>query len=196
MNQADIFGARARRLQDGRTPGGTSEQQARFAIDGAIQYGRENCNPPPSTDHWLYEYWNIGQQLRRLGETGWDNVAPLAAPVLQEGAHAAREMAQTAAARDVLAERRRQIDHEGYDQKHDDEHVCEEIAAYAAFYAMPPATRDWPAEETGYGTTWGWAIVPDGWRVPEPDDRRRELVKAGALILAEIERLDRAEGQA
>ena len=56
--------------------GGTAEQQARYAIDGAIQYGRENRNPPPSTDHWLYEYWNIGRQLAKLGETGWDNVTP------------------------------------------------------------------------------------------------------------------------
>jgi hypothetical protein len=67
------------------TEGGTSEQQARFAIDGAIQYGRENRNPPPSTDHWLYEYWNIGRQLAKLGETGWDNVTPMeAAPAPQQ----------------------------------------------------------------------------------------------------------------
>ncbi len=41
-------------------------------------------------------------------------------------------------------------------------------------------------------------VVPEGW--PEswascwfkPKDRRRDLIKAGALILAEIERLDRA----
>ncbi len=53
------------------------EHNARFAIDGAIQYGRENRNKPPSDDHWLMEYWLIGQQLRELGKTGWDNRTPL-----------------------------------------------------------------------------------------------------------------------
>lgn len=100
--------------------------------------------------------------------------------------------AQTEAARDVLAERRRQVEQEGYEPDHDDEHKSEEIAAYAAYYAMPPGVREWPAVETGYADTFGEAIVPDGWNPTPPGDRRRELVKAGALILAEIERLDRA----
>lgn len=98
----------------------------------------------------------------------------------------------TRAAADVLAERRRQVESEGYSTDHDDAHPNGEIAAYAAFYAMPPAAREWPAEETGYGVTWGEAIVPENWGPTKTGDRRRELVKAGALILAEIERLDRA----
>jgi hypothetical protein len=99
--------------------------------------------------------------------------------------------AATAAARDVLAERRRQVDAEGYEPEHDDDHVLGEIGAYAAYYAMPPGVREWPATETGYADTFGEAIVPDGWTPTPPGDRRRELVKAGALVLAEIERLDR-----
>lgn len=100
---------------------------------------------------------------------------------------------QTLAARDVLAERRRQVDREGYNHRYDNSHVLGELGAYAAFYAMPPAAREWPATETGCGATWGEAIVPWNWSAPKPGDRRHELVKAGALILAEIERLDRAE---
>ena len=96
------------------------------------------------------------------------------------------------AARDILAERRRQVDQNGYDHENDDAHIHDEMGAYAAFYAMPPAVREWPAEETGYGETWGDAIVPTDWTAPKPGDRRGELVKAGALILAEIERIDRA----
>lgn len=92
---------------------------------------------------------------------------------------------------DVQAERRRQITAEGWTPEHDDEHACDEIAAFACFYAMPPAARDWDASSTGYGDTLGEAIVPEGWE-PKTGDRRRELVKAGGLILAEIERLDRA----
>lgn len=92
---------------------------------------------------------------------------------------------------DVQSERRRQITAEGWTPEHDDEHACDEIAAFACFYAMPPAARDWDASSTGYGDTLGEAILPEGWE-PKTGDRRRELVKAGALILAEIERLDRA----
>ena len=99
----------------------------------------------------------------------------------------------SAATRDVIAERDRQIKSEGYDTEHDDAHQNDEIAAYATFYAMPPAARDWPAQETGYGMTWGQAIIPADWGPPKACDRRQELVKAAALLVAEIERLDRAK---
>ncbi|EPO9974865.1 TPA: DNA cytosine methyltransferase [Pseudomonas aeruginosa] len=92
---------------------------------------------------------------------------------------------------DVQAERRRQVEAEGWTPEHDDEHACDEIAAFACFYAMPPAARDWDASSTGYGDTLGEAILPEGWE-PKTGDRRRDLVKACALALAEIERLDRA----
>ena len=89
----------------------------------------------------------------------------------------------THAARDVLAERQRQIEVEGWTPENDDAHQSGDIADAAACYAMTsPRMRgdgsapfDWP---------WG-----GGWW--KPADRRRNLVKAGALILAEIERLDR-----
>jgi len=96
------------------------------------------------------------------------------------------------AARAVLTERRRQIEDEGWTPEHDDEHASDEIAALACFYAMPPAARDWDASSTGYGPTLGEAILPVDWHAIS-GDRRRELIKAGALILAEIERLDRAQ---
>lgn len=97
----------------------------------------------------------------------------------------------TAAARDVLAERHRQVARENWTPEDDDCRRNDEIAAFAALYAMPPAARDWPATETGYGDTFGAALCPEDWS-PKFGGRRRDLVKAGALILAEIERLDRA----
>ncbi len=100
----------------------------------------------------------------------------------------------TSAAADVIAERRRQIAEKGWTEEHDDAHACEEIAALAAYYAMPVGIRDWPASETGYGVTFGQAILPDGWSAKIGTGRRRELVKAAALILAEIERIDRTAG--
>lgn len=93
----------------------------------------------------------------------------------------------------IWTERNRQIDR-GYTPKHDDDHASDEIAALACFYAMPPAARDWNATSTTYGATLGEAILPHGWAQPSETSRRDQLVKAGALIVAEIERLDRLNG--
>lgn len=72
-------GYRAARAPQG-VPALTDEQiaaqDARYAIDGAIAYGRMGTNQPPA-GHWLTEYWAIGQQLAKLGETSiWDNQTP------------------------------------------------------------------------------------------------------------------------
>lgn len=89
---------------------------------------------------------------------------------------------ETNAARDILTERRRQIEAEGWAPEHDDEHGAGEMALAAACYALNAAgcgcevARNWPWDRS-------W------WK---PSTPRRDLVKAGALILAEIERLDRA----
>ncbi|MBZ9665469.1 hypothetical protein H3221_011985 [Pseudomonas sp. LMG 31766] len=100
----------------------------------------------------------------------------------------------------VLTERIRQIQQHGYDSDHDDDHACEEIAALATYYAMPPSARFWDATSTGYGGTLGEAILPEGWTAKpwdgEEAGRIRELAKAGALIIAELERLHRAEQRA
>lgn len=117
----------------------------------------------------------------------------LAAHDKQPGYMAGAPLLSTAA-QDVLAERNRQITAEGWTPAHDDEHACDEIAAFASFYAMPPSAREWDASSTGYGETLGEAIKPVDWQ-GKTGDRRRELIKAGALILAEIERLDRASAK-
>lgn len=86
------------------------------------------------------------------------------------------------AAHDVLAERKRQQSAEGWTPDHDDHYTAGELAAAAACYAYFGWMRTGRAP-----TEWPWAS--EWWK---PSDRRRDLVKAGALILAEIERLDRA----
>ncbi|MBB1630262.1 hypothetical protein [Cupriavidus sp. UME77] len=91
----------------------------------------------------------------------------------------------TDAARDLLAERRRQVTAEGWTPEHDDQHDDSEMALAASWYAASPFIR-YELDEKGLGF-WPWA--QEWWK---PGDRRRDLVKAGALILAEIERLDRA----
>ena len=91
---------------------------------------------------------------------------------------------QTQAAQDVLAERRRQAESEGWTPEHDDEHDDGELARAAAVYANPGY---WDVFGCGQYIGWPWAA--SWWK---PRDARSNLVKAGALILAEIERLDRA----
>ncbi len=135
-------------------------------------------------DQALAEKDPFGAKLNRISEKLERCDALLAARAAQAG-----QVPQ--AWIDVQAERRRQVEAEGWTPEHDDEHACDEIAAFACFYAMPPAARDWDTSSTGYGDTLGEAILPEGWE-PKTGDRRRELVKAGGLILAEIERLDRA----
>ena len=95
------------------------------------------------------------------------------------------------AARDVLAERLRQVEAEGWTPAHDDFHEEGELADAAACYAagcIPMAPAAASSQGHGYTSLWPWEAK---WWKPG-GDRRRDLVKAGALILAEIERLDRA----
>jgi hypothetical protein len=100
---------------------------------------------------------------------------------------------------EIAAERRRQVDAEGWTPDHDDEHNNGEIARAAACYARAGAESDPemrrrltdPYENfrfTPLREMWPW-----GWNWFKATDRRRDLVKAGALIVAEIERLDRKE---
>ncbi|PZP97537.1 MAG: hypothetical protein DI587_17210 [Variovorax paradoxus] len=98
------------------------------------------------------------------------------------------------AAHDVIAERRRQVEVKGYDTEHDDAQSHEEIAFCAAVWAMPEDARNWGMKETGCGgDTIAEALLPPHWGMPDfGRDRRQQLVKAGGLILAEMERLDRA----
>jgi hypothetical protein len=98
-------------------------------------------------------------------------------------------VAEAKGAADIAAERQRQIDVEGWTPAHDDEHKTGELAKAASCYAWaagqsdslreafadPPPT--WPSQ---WGVMW--------WK---PKDRRADLVRAGALIAAEIDRLDR-----
>ena len=86
----------------------------------------------------------------------------------------------------IVDERIRQIEVEGWTPEHDDEHEMGELARAAACYAVGEMIAD---EATG-GSVWPWS--DDWWKPTWPIDRRRELVKAGALIVAEIERLDRS----
>lgn len=94
----------------------------------------------------------------------------------------------TAAARDVLVERRRQIEAEGWTPERDDEYSDETMAAAAGCYALHAYDHQ---QIDGAPAWWPWDDV--FWKPTSP---RRNLIKAGALIVAEIERLDRAGAKA
>jgi hypothetical protein len=87
----------------------------------------------------------------------------------------------------IIDERIKQL--KNFTPEHDDEHGDGSLAMAAATYAIKP--------DSAYRTTLDKNNVPymwpwHKWYNPEPDDRIAELAKAGALILAEIERRKRA----
>lgn len=89
---------------------------------------------------------------------------------------------------EIYKERERQRNEKGYDANHDDAHKAGELANAAACYAIP--ANDRKVLEI-HENLW-----PQDWDAPKPGDtRRQELIKAIALLLAEVERLDRAEEQ-
>ncbi|MDD8319140.1 hypothetical protein LAW57_03570 [Escherichia coli] len=84
---------------------------------------------------------------------------------------------------DVIAERQRQKAVEGWTSEHDDKYGKSQLLWASSCYvlnAIHPFNR----------IPFGWPWTPEWWK---PTNPRRDMVKAGALILAEIERIDRQE---
>lgn len=98
----------------------------------------------------------------------------------------------------IAEERQRQIEVEGWTKEHDAQHKNCELVKAAICYADPnvyyhqenrimrvriPNRDFWPIQ---------WDVC---WFKPSPEDRVRDLVKAGALIAAEIDRLQAQKGE-
>lgn len=81
----------------------------------------------------------------------------------------------------IKLERERQIVEEGYSTKHDDEHTDMELPMAAVCYALYGGSQAIPP-------SWPWQ--DDEWK--PSTDYAANLVKAGALIAAEIDRYTRA----
>jgi hypothetical protein len=99
----------------------------------------------------------------------------------------------------IAAERKRQIEEFGWTESHDDCHGDGELADAAACYALDEEWRRKQldsSDESIFGFLWPWnnyrgtEANPAWWN---PGDRIRELTKAGALIAAEIDRLQRKQ---
>lgn len=96
---------------------------------------------------------------------------------------------------EIGSERQRQISVEGWTPEHDDRHDCDELSKAAACYCIDNThvSRGWddPGIDAGGASCriklWPWDR--EFWK---PKHKRRNLIKAAALIVAEIERIDRA----
>ncbi|SEL25340.1 hypothetical protein SAMN04487787_108128 [Kosakonia sacchari] len=97
-----------------------------------------------------------------------------------------RQLTASAAITDIIAERQRQQSVEGWTPEHDDQHVNFEMAIAGGLYAIT-AIDSHPQLHNTAPAAWPWDR--NWWK---PTNPRRDLVKAGALIAAEIERIDRA----
>lgn len=94
---------------------------------------------------------------------------------------------------DVLNERLRQQNEEGWTPEHDDALTDFQLARYAREYVMHAGYNNKVRRDRERrGPT---ALHASAMAWFKPSTRRRDLVKAGALILAEIDRLDRLEAR-
>jgi hypothetical protein len=95
----------------------------------------------------------------------------------------------------IAAERKRQIEEDGFTAKHDDRWNKGELADAAVCYALSKEDRDLDvlvcdSVQCLFNRLWPFF---DKWWKPTPDNRIRELAKTGALAAAEIDRLLRLE---
>lgn len=93
----------------------------------------------------------------------------------------------------ITEERNRQQEIEGWTLEHDDKHTDQSMAMAAALYASPSDDLRVLSKLTDcevYKDPWPWLSRHDK---REQHDRMKRLQIAGALIVAEMERLQRAE---
>ena len=90
---------------------------------------------------------------------------------------------------DVIGERVRQVTALGYTPDHDDVHADGSLSEAAAVFVLN--AYGYSTHTFGYGSLNVW----DAWGVAwfKPKSLRRDLVRAAALIIADIERIDRSE---
>jgi len=113
----------------------------------------------------------------------------------------------------IADERQRQVEVEGWTEQHDDSHTDFQMSMAAACYVSENVSKhlenifktnqsplaefkiyqlkDFKGKPIGWTRGWPW---DNKWWKPSTD-KIRNLVKAGALIAAEIERLQRMENQ-
>ena len=100
--------------------------------------------------------------------------------------------------KDVINERQRQINQEFYSTENDDEYKQNELLRAAVCYAENVVRRGWVFDSNFGPDVYQEEEVPDLWPWDidfwKPKNPRRDLVRAAALLIAEIERIDRSTG--
>jgi hypothetical protein len=86
----------------------------------------------------------------------------------------------------IAAERKRQIESEKWTAEHDDEHDAGQMVAAAVTYALEATYDGLAVKGTWFKKYWPW---DDEWF--KPKNPPQDLIRAGALIAAEIDRLQR-----
>lgn len=175
-----------------------TEQEARDHLEGIVEHLRDEAN----SDGWFDD----------AGQARAFKITEIAGLVLRESASCEDDSPEGGLCRErgwdflwdgvivdapkegvslIAAERLRQVSAEGWTPEHDDEHaggsLVEAAVAYARYGDTPRFNRE---VNSNYGPPACWPWHPSWWK---PASRIRSLVKAGALIAAEIDRLIRAE---
>ena len=83
----------------------------------------------------------------------------------------------------IMKERQRQIEVEGYDETHDSHHTPQVLARAAVAYALFD-------DEAGLLSKAGESLWPWGKEFWKPKDQKRNLIRAGALIAAALDKLN------
>lgn len=163
------------------------EEAAKFIDKKASEYVQEHGITDPETGTVEFPGWGdeYVSELEELAE----GIRALSSQSVAE---------QSAAERDVLAERRRQVEAEGWTAAHDNQHADYSLAKAASVYAATASVNDVDRsviDTFGLKGTPGklQELWPISWDISwlKPKSRRADLVKSAALIIAEIERLDR-----
>jgi hypothetical protein len=162
---------------------------------------RERCEAllPEPAEIWLSHEpdgkWLVGAEgcdggLPWIGATPTEAYLALAGALEKRGfvtppsPSTGRQNEMTTGTDLIAAERQRQIEVEGWTPEHDQtEQLPDDLALAAACYALPIEDRHLVGNPP-IPHIWPWAAR---WYKPVPNDRIRELVKAGALIAAEID---------
>ena len=136
--------------------------------------------PYPRLENGNYKYIEIDQ--------GWKLWQAAKAQAVPEGF----------AIKDVIYERQRQINQEFYSTENDDEYKQNELLRAAVCYAENVIRRGWVFDSNFGPDVYQEEEVPDLWPWDldfwKPRNPRRDLVRAAALLIAEIERIDRSTG--
>ena len=89
---------------------------------------------------------------------------------------------------EIHHERKRQVVVEGMSRLHDDAYTRNELALAAMSYCQSGSVAAFDTTPLKVRPPIFWPWSKDWWK---PKDKRRDLTRAAALVVAEIERLDR-----